>query len=88
MPGWLSQVGSASVLGGMARMTISLTVILVELTGALYWLPPVALALFTAKWVGNFFNEGLYDIHIGLKGWPILEPWLPEECSGKRCGLK
>jgi hypothetical protein len=26
-----------------------------------------------AKWSGDFFNDGLYDIHIHLKGVPLLE---------------
>lgn len=26
-----------------------------------------------AKWTGDFFNKGIYDIHIHLKGVPLLE---------------
>lgn len=26
-----------------------------------------------AKWTGDFFNKGIYDIHVGLRGVPLLE---------------
>ncbi len=26
-----------------------------------------------AKWTGDFFNKGIYDIHIQLRGVPLLE---------------
>ena len=37
---------------------------------------PFIVATFIARGVGEFFNEGLYDIHNGLSGVPIL-PWNP-----------
>eukprot|EP00474_Spongospora_subterranea_P009228 CRZ09686.1 hypothetical protein [Spongospora subterranea] len=60
-------IGAASFLGGMARMTISLTVILIEATGNIQYGLPVMLALVFSKWAGDFFNDNLYDIHIHLK---------------------
>lgn len=74
-------IGSAAMLGGMARMTISITVIMIEATNDYSYGLPLMLTLMTARWVGNSFNEGLYDIHIHLNQVPLLEgtalvgPW-------------
>lgn len=71
--GMFALIGAACMLGGMARMTISLTVIILECTGVIEWGLPIMVALMAARWVGNSFNEGLYDIHIHLKHLPFLE---------------
>eukprot|EP00633_Aureoumbra_lagunensis_P000819 CAMPEP_0197301608 /NCGR_PEP_ID=MMETSP0890-20130614/50508_1 /TAXON_ID=44058 ORGANISM="Aureoumbra lagunensis, Strain CCMP1510" /NCGR_SAMPLE_ID=MMETSP0890 /ASSEMBLY_ACC=CAM_ASM_000533 /LENGTH=414 /DNA_ID=CAMNT_0042780955 /DNA_START=1226 /DNA_END=2470 /DNA_ORIENTATION=- len=75
--GTYALVGAAAGLGGMARMTISLTVILLEATGNVQNLLPLMLALMAARWIGNVFNHGLYDIHIRLKRLPYLEEEIP-----------
>jgi H+/Cl- antiporter ClcA len=60
-------IGAAAVLGGMARMTISLTVILLECTGNEQFVLPLMLTLMTARITGGFFNDDLYHIHIHFK---------------------
>jgi len=79
-PGKYALLGAAAMLGGVVRMTISLTVILIEATGNLTYGFPIMVVLMVAKWVGDYFNEGLYEIHIQLAGVPILG-WEPPPLS-------
>jgi chloride channel 7 len=75
-PGVFALMGGAAVLGGIARMTISLTVIIIESTNDITYGLPIMMTLMVAKWVGDYFTEGIYDLHIHLKGVPFLE-WEP-----------
>ena len=72
-PGLYALVGAAGMLGGVTRMTMSLAIIIVELTNDVDLLLPIMLAIGVAKQVGDSFNRSLYDIHIGLQGVPMLE---------------
>ena len=49
-------LGAACQLGGTVRMTISLTVIVIECTGDITFGIPIMLSLIVAKWMGDFFN--------------------------------
>eukprot|EP00658_Telonema_sp_P-2_P036652 TRINITY_DN26467_c0_g1_i1.p1 TRINITY_DN26467_c0_g1~~TRINITY_DN26467_c0_g1_i1.p1 ORF type:complete len:529 (+),score=107.12 TRINITY_DN26467_c0_g1_i1:310-1896(+) len=71
--GTYALLGAASFLGGCMRMTISLCVILVELTNNIAFLPLLMIVLLVSKAVGDQFGIGIYDVHCGLKFAPILE---------------
>lgn len=71
--GTYALLGAASFLGGSMRMTVSLCVIMVEITNNLKLLPLIMLVLLISKAVGDAFNEGLYEEQARLRGIPLLE---------------
>ncbi|KAJ8667957.1 hypothetical protein QAD02_009620 [Eretmocerus hayati] len=73
-PGLYAIVGAAAVLGGVTRMTVSLVVIMFELTGGVRYIVPLMAAAMASKWVGDALGkQGIYDAHIGLNGYPFLD---------------
>ena len=82
-------LGSASFLGGTTRMTVSMCVMLLELTNNLQLLPPMMLVLLIAKFVGDLTGVGpLYDLQAELKGIPLLPNSLPENISRENVRAK
>lgn len=72
-PGVYALMGATALLSGMARITISLAVIVMEASGTVQWALPIFVTTMCSKWVGDFFTIGLYDIHIELNHVPLLE---------------
>ncbi|EEF34561.1 chloride channel clc, putative [Ricinus communis] len=68
-----SLLGAASFLGGTMRMTVSLCIILLELTNDLLMLPLMMLVLLISKTVADSFNKGVYDQIVKMKGLPYME---------------
>lgn len=83
-PGKYALIGSAAQLGGVLRMTLSLTVILIETTGNIAFALPIIATITAAKYVGDYFNEGIYDTQIQVSKVPMLS-W---EVSPKYKNLK
>ncbi|KAI0047852.1 Cl-channel protein [Auriscalpium vulgare] len=74
-PGFYAVIGASAMLAGVTRMTISLVVILFELTGALSHVLPIMISVMVAKWVGDAFGEdGIYAIWIAMRRYPWLAP--------------
>ncbi|KAJ1420027.1 Chloride channel, voltage gated [Sesbania bispinosa] len=71
--GLFALLGAASFLGGSMRMTVSLCIILLELTNDLLMLPLVMLVLLISKSVADCFNKGVYDQIVEIKGLPYME---------------
>ncbi|XP_047943638.1 putative chloride channel-like protein CLC-g isoform X2 [Salvia hispanica] len=73
--GLFAVLGSASLLGGSMRTTVSLCVIVLELTNNLLLLPLIMIVLLISKSVADVFNENVYDLIMMLKGLPYLEDY-------------
>nr|GMC61425.1 putative chloride channel-like protein CLC-G isoform X2 [Ipomoea batatas]GME17826.1 putative chloride channel-like protein CLC-G isoform X2 [Ipomoea batatas] len=71
--GLFAVLGSASLLGGSMRTTVSLCVIILELTNNLLLLPLIMLVLLVSKTVADSFNGNIYDLLMQAKGFPFLE---------------
>ncbi|KAJ5974504.1 hypothetical protein N7481_011714 [Penicillium waksmanii] len=56
-PGLYAIIGAASALGGATRMTLSIVVIMFELTGALTYVIPIMIAVMLSKWCGDIFGK-------------------------------
>ncbi|KAI6191174.1 hypothetical protein M3Y97_00199300 [Aphelenchoides bicaudatus] len=61
-------------------MTISLTAIIMEATKDISFVMPIMITLWAAKFVGDYFNEGIYDINIEQMEIPILG-WNPPKMA-------
>lgn len=73
-PGIFAMIGSAAFLAGVCRMTVSLAVIMFELTGEVNYIPPFMVAILTAKWVADYISaDGVYDLAQSLAGHPFLD---------------
>jgi chloride channel 3/4/5 len=73
-PGIFAMVGAAAFLAGVSRMTISLAVIMFELTGELEYVVPDMIGIMVAKWVADALEEeGVYDLAQAVLGHPFLD---------------
>lgn len=72
-PGVFAMVGALAVLGGFSRMTVSLVVIMFELTGELTYIVPFMCAVLAAKVVGDYFTVSIYDGFGTLNGYAMIE---------------
>lgn len=74
-PSLYAVVGAAAFLGGTTRLTVSLAVIMFELTGGLDFIVPLMVAVVPSKWVGDAFGrDSVFDAIIDLQGFPHINP--------------
>ncbi|KAI6040276.1 chloride channel [Pisolithus marmoratus] len=74
IPGLYAMVGAAAALSGVTRTTVSLAVIMFELTDTLTYAVPVMLSVLVAKTVADALEpKGIYDLVIELSQLPYLD---------------
>ncbi|KAA1098552.1 hypothetical protein PGT21_036394 [Puccinia graminis f. sp. tritici] len=68
-------IGAASAVGGLTRMTVSLVVIIFELTGAVELVLQIMMAVMISKFTADYFStDGIYEAWIHFRGYPYLSP--------------
>ncbi|KAI5307081.1 hypothetical protein KEM56_004802 [Ascosphaera pollenicola] len=73
-PGIYAIIGAAAALGGASRMTVSIVVIMFELTGALTYVVPIMISVMLSKWCGDIFGKkSIYESWIHFKGYTFLD---------------
>ena len=79
-PGALALLGSAAFFGGVSRLTVSLLVIMVEISNDVHSVLPMMLAVMTAKRIADSYTHGLYHAILEMKCVPFLDgvPYHPQ----------
>ena len=75
-PGACALIGAAAFFGGVSRLTIALTVIMIEITNDVRFLLPIMLSVMVAKGVADAITHSLYHAIIEAKCLPFLNPEL------------
>lgn len=73
-PGTYAFLGAASALSGIMHITVTVVVIMFELTGALTYILPTMIVVGVTKAVGELFGKGgIADRMIWFNGFPFLD---------------
>ena len=73
-PGAFALLGSVSFFAGVTRLTMSLTVIMVEITNDIHQLLLIMITIMVAKWTGDLLTHPLYHALLEFKCIPFLTP--------------
>jgi hypothetical protein len=71
--GVFALMGAVAMLGGVQRSAVSLCIIILEGTGQIQFLLPIIWTTVFSRYIGNSFNEGLYELAIHVKRAPFIE---------------
>ena len=66
-------LGAGSIVSGSMRISLSISIILVETTGNIDFIVPIMIICFTSKYIGDIFNNSIVDETIEKKNMPFIE---------------
>jgi H+/Cl- antiporter ClcA len=72
-------IGATGILAGYARLTFSLTVLMMETTENVNLFMPVLITCLAANWSGDIFCQSLYRSGLATKQVPFLSKDVPRE---------
>ncbi|CAO2651371.1 Nn.00g039410.m01.CDS01 [Neocucurbitaria sp. VM-36] len=74
VPGVYAMVAAGATMTGVTRLTITLAVILFELTGSLDHVLPFSLGILVSKWVADAIEPlSIYDLLTDMNSYPFLD---------------
>ncbi|KAG9243338.1 chloride channel [Calycina marina] len=72
-PGVYALIAAGSTMCGVTRLSVTLAVILFELTGSLDYVLPFSLAILVSKWTADFIEPlSIYDLLTNMNSYPFL----------------
>ncbi|KAL3159050.1 hypothetical protein ABBQ32_011048 [Trebouxia sp. C0010 RCD-2024] len=71
-PGAFALIGAGAFMGGVTRLTISLAVIMMEVSNDVRMVLPLLVAIIMAKWIADAVSHSLYHSILEVKCVPIL----------------
>jgi len=87
-PGFVAILGAGAVLAGVQRLTMSITVIIIEMTRDINIVIPLLVTIFSSKLIADFLCKPLYRYQLQLKALPYLEPTLKVVIDGEVTNLE
>ncbi|TQS38388.1 hypothetical protein Golomagni_01107 [Golovinomyces magnicellulatus] len=73
-PGVYALIAAGSTMCGVTRLSVTLAVILFEITGSLDYVLPCSLAILVAKWTADAIEpQSVYDLITELNSYPLLD---------------
>nr|XP_036584710.1 voltage gated chloride channel [Colletotrichum truncatum]KAF6794360.1 voltage gated chloride channel [Colletotrichum truncatum] len=73
-PGVYGLIAAGSTMCGVTRLSVTLAVILFELTGSLDYVLPFSLAILVAKWTADAIEpNSIYDLLTNMNSYPFLD---------------